>query len=232
MAQRHPAARRTAQHSKSEPDDVFVARVLHLGKWAEKNQQVVTVLVVVLAIAVAGLVYYRSYRRSLTEQAGQALEQIYQTVAMADVEGARTELGTFLERFGGTPYEAEARLLLGDLYLRDGSPQQAQAVLRPLGESPGEPLEFQAATLLAAAYEQDGQPAEAERVYLAIADRSDLDFQVRDALEAAARLRAERGDADGALELYQRALDGLEEGSPERGLYEMRIEELRSATSA
>jgi len=232
MSQRHPAARRTAQQSNNEPDDVFVARVLHLGKWAEKNQQIVTVLVVVLAIGVAGLVYYRSYRRSLGEQAAQQMEQIYQTVAMADVEGAQTELGTFLERFGGTPYEGEARLLLGDLYLREGSSQQAQAVLRPLGESPGEPLEFQAATLLAAAYEQDGQGTEAERIYLQIADRSDLDFQVRDALEAAARLRAERGDTEGALDLYERALEGLEEGSPDRGLYQMRIEELRSASAA
>jgi predicted negative regulator of RcsB-dependent stress response len=232
MSQRHPAARRTAQQSNNEPDDVFVARVLHAGKWAEKNQQIVTVLAVVLAIGVAGLVYYRSYRRSLGEQAAQQMEQIYQTVAMADVQGAQTELGTFLERFGGTPYEGEARLLLGDLYLREGSPQQAQAVLEPLGESPGEPLEFQAATLLAAAYEQDGQGTEAERIYLQIADRSDLDFQVRDALEAAARLRAERGDTEGALDLYERALEGLEEGSPDRGLYEMRIEELRSAAAA
>jgi predicted negative regulator of RcsB-dependent stress response len=232
MSQRHPAARRTPQHSSDQPDDVFVARVLHTTKWAESNQQVITVLAVVLAIAVAGLLYYRSYRQGLGVQAAQQLEVIYQTVAMADVEGARTELATFLERFGGTPYEAEARLLLGDLYLRDGSPQQAQAVLEPMGASPGAPLEFQAAALLAAAYEQDGQVAEAEQVYLAIANRSDLDFQVRDALEAAARLREQRGDSQGALELYERVLAELEEGSPERGLYEMRIEEIRSATTA
>ncbi len=213
-------------------DDVFVAKVLHAGKWAERNQQFVTVLAVVLAIGVAGLLYYRSYRRSLGEQAAQQLELIYQTVAMADVEGARTELATFIERFGGTPYEREARLLLGDLYLRDGSPQQAQAVLRPLGDSPRAPIELQAAALLAAAYEQDGQPQEAERIYLAIANRSDLDFEVRDALAAAARLRTERGDGAGALELYQRAIEDLEEGDPERGLYEMRIEEIRAAIAA
>src|SRR5688572_31213201 len=165
MPPKQPAARKSTQ-AAGEPDDVFVSRVLHASKWAERNQQIITVLAVVAAISVAGLLYYRSYRRSLAEQAAQQLETIYQTVAISDAEGARTELGTFLERFGGTPYEAEARLLLGDLYLRDGSPQQAQAVLEPLGESPSDPLEFQAATLLAAAYEQDGQVDEAEEVYL------------------------------------------------------------------
>src|SRR5687767_9717379 len=127
MPKQQPAARKT--QASSEPDDVFVARVFHAGKWAEKNQQLLTILGVVVAIAIAGLIYYRGYRESLGEQASQQLELIYQQVAIPDVEGARTELGTFIERFGGTAYEAEARLLLGDLYLRDGSPQQAQAVL-------------------------------------------------------------------------------------------------------
>lgn len=231
MTKRHPASRRTQQPASGEPDDVFVANVLHAGKWAERNQQIITVALVIVAIAIAGLLYYRSYRRSLGDQAAQQLEMIYQTVAMADVEGARTELGTFIERFGGTPYGAEARLLLGDLYLRDGSPQQALAVLRPLGESPREPIELQAAMLLAAAYEQDNQPEEAERTYLAVADRSELDFEVREAVAGAARIRAARGDVDGAMQLYQRALDALEENDPNRGLFEMRIEELRAAQS-
>ena len=232
MSQRNPGTSKTTSASSAEADDVFVSRVLHASKWAERNQQILTVLAVVAAISVAGLLYYRSYRRSLGEQAAQQLELIYQTVAISDTEGAKTELGTFLERFAGTAYEAEARILLGDLYLRDGSSQQAQAVLRPLGESPNGPLELQAATLLAAAYEQDGQAGEAEAIYLVIANRSDLDFQVRDALEAAARIRTERGDTEGAVELYERAIEGLEEGAPERGLFEMRIEEIRSATSA
>lgn len=231
MSKRHPAAHKTQQASDQE-DDVFVARVLHAGKWAESNQQILTVLLVVVAIGIAGLLYYRSYRRSVTEQAAQQLELIYQTVAMADVEGARTELATFIERYGGTPYGPEARLLLGDLYLRAGSPQQAQAVLGPLGESPSDPLEIQAAGLLAAAYEQDNQPQEAERIYLRIADRAELSFEVRDALAAAARIRAGRGDTAGTLELYERALENLEADDPERGQFEMRIEEIRTATSA
>jgi predicted negative regulator of RcsB-dependent stress response len=232
MSKRRPGTRKAQQETSQDPDDVFLANVLHLGKWAEANQQLLTIVAVVLAIGVAGGIYYLNYRRGLVNQASQQLETIYQSVQIADLEGARDELGTFLDRFSGTPYEAEARLLLGDLYVRDGSPQQAEAVLRPLGASPKKPLEFQAAMLLAAAYEQDGQAQQAEQVYLAIADRSDLSFQVRDALQAAARLRVTRGDRQGAIDLYQRAMEGLDQDAPERGVYEMRIEELKSEATA
>lgn len=229
---KHPGSRKTRPQSASEPDDVFVARVLHLGKWAEANQQLLTVMIVGVAILMAGLVYYRNYRASLNVQAAQQLELVYQTAAIQDTEGAINELTTFLERFSGTAYEGEARLVLGELYLRDGRSEQAQAVLEPLGASPREPIELQGAALLAAAYEQVGRQQEAEEVYLTIASRSDLGFQVRNALAAAARLRGERGDAAGAIELFERALEGLDEESPERGLYEMRIAELRAGTNA
>jgi predicted negative regulator of RcsB-dependent stress response len=231
MSQRHPGSRKAKQESRQEPDDIFVAKVLHIGKWAEANQQLLTVLAVVVAIAVAGLLYYRSYRTSLTAQAAQQLEIVYQSVAIDDREGAIGELVTFLERFEGTAYEGEARLLLGDLYLRDGRSEQAQAVLEPLGSSPRRPIELQGASLLAAAYEQEGRAQEAEEIYLTVANRSDLDFQVRNALVAAARIRTDRGNYQGAIELYERALEGLDQDSPERGLYEMRIAEIRTGTN-
>jgi predicted negative regulator of RcsB-dependent stress response len=229
---KHPGSRKTRPQSASEPDDVFVARVLHLGKWAEANQQLLTVLIVVAAILMAGLVYYRSYRSSLNVQAAQQLELVYQTASIQDMEGAVNELTTFLERFSGTAYEGEARLVLGEIYLRDGRSEQAQAVLEPLGSSPRRPIELQGASLLAAAYEQVGRQQEAEQIYLTIASRSDLDFQVRNALAAAARIRSDRGDVAGAIQLFERAIEGLEEDSPQRGLYEMRIAELRAGTNA
>lgn len=229
---KHPGSRKTRSQSASEPDDVFVARVLHLGKWAEANQQLLTVLIVVAAILMAGLVYYRSYRSSLNVQAAQQLELVYQTASIQDMEGAVNELTTFLERFSGTAYEGEARLVLGQIYLRDGRSEQAQAVLEPLGSSPRRPIELQGASLLAAAYEQVGRQQEAEQIYLTIASRSDLDFQVRNALAAAARIRSDRGDVAGAIQLFERAIEGLEEDSPQRGLYEMRIAELRAGTNA
>lgn len=229
MAQRQPGSRRAK--GSQDPDDVFVAKVLHAGKWAESNQQLITILIVVVAIAFAGLLYYRSYRGSLDQQAAQQLELVYQSVAIQDTEGAVGQLVTFLERFGGTAYAGEARLLLGDLYLRSDRAEQALAVLEPIGASPRSPIDLQGAALLAAAYEQVGRADEAEATYMRIVDRSDMDFQVRNALAAAARIRRDRGDAAGAIELYERALEGLDAEDPQRGLYEMRIAEIRAATS-
>jgi predicted negative regulator of RcsB-dependent stress response len=232
MSQRHPGARRASRESKSgDADDAFVAGILDFSNWARQNQQALTVAVVVIAILVAGGLYYNSYRGQLVNQAAEQLETIHQSIALDDVEGAKIDLATFLDRFAGTAYEGEARLMLGELYLRTGDPQQALAVLEPLGASPRSPIEFQGASLLAKAYEQEERLADAEETYLTIAGRSELEFQVRDALAAAARIRETQGDGPGAIQLYERILDEVEVTAPERGMYEMRIQELRSATN-
>lgn len=229
MAQKHPRSRRTRKQSGDDGEDAFIASILDFSNWAKGNQQVLTVVAVVAAILVAGGLYYNSYRSQLTNQATEQLETIYQSVAINDIEGAKVDLATFLDRFGGTPYEAEARLLLGELYLESGEPQQAMAVLEPLGSSPRAAIELQGAGLLAAAYEQEERWAEAEEAYLRIADRSELDFQIRDALAAAARIRAEHLDnPEGAVELYEEVLAQLDDNAPQRGLFEMRIQEIRS----
>jgi predicted negative regulator of RcsB-dependent stress response len=230
MSQRHPGARRTINQSKSDPDDAFLARVLEISKWAQGNQQALTVMAVVGAIVIAGFLYYGNYRAQLQVQAAEQLEVIHQSIAINDTEGAKADLATFLDRFGGTAFAGEARLVLGELYLTGGEPQQAMAVLGPLGTSPRDPIDFQGAALLGAAYEQEGRWDEAAETYLSIADRSDLDFQVRDALANAARIRSHQGDAEAAIDLYERVLDVLDENSPDRGMYEMRIQEIRSAS--
>jgi predicted negative regulator of RcsB-dependent stress response len=229
MSQRK--ARAQGASRQGDADDAFVARILDVTQWAKGNQQVLTVVGVVVAILVAGALYYRSYRTQLTEQAAEQLETIHQSIAIRDVEGAKVDLATFLDRFGSTAYEGEARLMLGELYLQSDEPQQALAVLGPLGSSPRSPIEFQGAALLAAAYEQEGRLEEAEETYLDIANRSELDFQVRDALAGAARIRMLQGDGEGAIELYERVLEDVELSAAERGNFEMRIAEIRGGTN-
>ena len=215
------------RHS-GDSDDAFIARILYLTKWAKNNQQAMTVAGALVAILIAGGLYYRNYQSQLRDQAAEQLETIHQSIAINDVLGAETDLVTFLDRFGSTAYAGEARLMLGELYLEGGNPQQALAVLEPLGSSPRRPIEFQGATLLGAAYEQEGRLDDAEETYLDIANRSELSFQIRDALASAARIRAVQGDTAGAIALYERVLEGLDATAPERGLYEMRIEEIRA----
>lgn len=214
-----------------DADDAFVVGVIEASNWAKANQQLMTVGAVVLALMIAGGFYYMNYRSQMNERAAESLETIHQSISINDTEGAKIDLATFLDQFGGTAYEGEARLVLGELYLESGDPQQALAVLEPIGRTPGSPVEFQGAALLAQAYEQESRWAEAEETYLSIASRSDLDFQVRNALASAARIRSAQGDGEGAIELYERVLSDLDENAPERGQYEMRIQEIRSAAN-
>ncbi|MDE3002146.1 MAG: tetratricopeptide repeat protein [Gemmatimonadota bacterium] len=222
--------RRTSQ-SSHDADDSFVVGVLEVTNWARANQQLMTVGGVLLAILIAGGFYYMNFRSQMNERAAESLETIYQSISINDTEGAKIDLATFLDQFGSTAYEGEARLVLGELYLESGDPQQALAVLEPIGQRPGSPVALQSATLLAQAYEQEGRWEEAEDTYLSIADRSDLDFQVRDALVAAARIRSAQGDGEGAIELYEEVLGDLDENAPNRGQFEMRIEEIRSGSN-
>jgi predicted negative regulator of RcsB-dependent stress response len=226
MTKRHPGQRRVASERPEHEDDVFVARVLEIGNWTKRNQQLLTVLGIVAVLAVAAGIYYRNYRSTLVQQAANQLEQIQQSVALQDTQGAKDQLVVFLDRFGGTPYAGEARMLLGELYLRSNDAQQAIAVLEPMASSPRDPLELQAASLLGVAYEQEKRWADAEATYLRVADRSELDFQVRDALAAAARIRQQQGNDAGAAELYRRILAGMDADAQDRGIYEMRLAEV------
>jgi predicted negative regulator of RcsB-dependent stress response len=183
-------------------DDLFAARMFELGIWTKKHRQAATVALILAAAGVASILYYRNYRKTLAVEASNQLEEILQSVALGDREGAKDDLIVFLESFGGTPHEGEARLLLGQLYLETSSAQQAIAVLEPMATSPRDPLELQAAALLATAYEQEGRWDDAEAADLRIAARSDLVFLVRP------------------------------EDSPDRGLYEMRLAELEQHGSS
>lgn len=223
-------ARRSSKARKQEhdADDAFIARILEITQWAEAHRQALYVVGLIVVVALGAGLYYRSYRKSLVTEAAQSMEQIHQSLSLQDREGAKTQLVTFLQRFDGTPYAGEARMLLGQIYLESNDPQQAQAVLEPIGESPtaSNPIEFQAAALLGAALEQEKRWDDAVQVYMRIADRSKLDFEVREALANAARIKAQQGDKAGAAQLYQRILATLGPDDPDRGLYKMRIQEM------
>jgi predicted negative regulator of RcsB-dependent stress response len=223
---KHPAARRQPE-AKKEAEDVFVEKTLKLIQWAKNNTQTLILVGIVLVVLVAGGVYYRNYRSDWEEQAVAQLVQVQAAFSYGEREAAKAQLNQYLSQFEGTVYALEARLVLGQVLLEEGTPQEAIEVLSPaVREMDSEPLGVQAAFLLAAAYEETGRPEDAERQFLRISNTSDLPFQVHEALAGAARIRTAAGDLAGAAELYEEVLSSLEEGDPQRGFWEMRHAEV------
>ena len=200
---------------------------MDFSRWAGQNRQLLLLSGVVMALLVAGGVHYVNFQRSLVTQAVNQLESIHQTISISAFEDAKAQLSTFLERFEGTDQAREAVVLLGRLHLEAGDAAVGISVLERGDLGLGDALGIQGNALLARAYEDQGRWSDAEALYLDVADRAELDFQIRDALDSAARTRHRQQDIDGAAELYERILATFEADDPGRGIYELRLAEMR-----
>jgi tetratricopeptide (TPR) repeat protein len=227
---KHPSTRRRPQTS-DEQDDAFIAGAIDFSEWAKTHRQALTLIGVAVGLLVAGGIYYVNFQRSLTIQAVNRLESIHQTISISAFEDAKAQLSTFLDSFDGTDQAREAVILLGRLHLESGDAPVAISVLERADLGFRDPIGIQANFLLARAYENQGRWPEAEDTYLEVADRADFDFQIRSALDSAARARRRQQDNDGAAELYERILATFEDDDPARGLYELRLAEVRQVVS-
>jgi len=225
---KHPAARRRPEQHAEHPDDILVAKVTGFAEWAREHSQGLVVGGVIVVLLVAAGLYWRNYRISLRQQAVTQLEQVEQAAAFGDRATAKSQLLQYIARFDGTPYAAEARLVLAQLQLEEGQPTDAIGTLEPALGSLEEPIQLQVGFLLATAYEQADRAQDAERIYLRLADAAELPFQIREALASAARIRAQRGEYAAAAELYRRVLTTFEETDPGRRFYEMRLAEMEA----
>jgi predicted negative regulator of RcsB-dependent stress response len=232
MAKGHPTRRRVTTDPAVKTEDAFVAHVFELTTWAQKNSQLLILGGIALALMVGGAIYYASYRRDLDRQAVQALETVQQVAAFGLPEEAEIRLNEYLQRFGDTRHAIEAQLLLAQLHLRQGRPEQAVTTLEDARGSGRDPLSMQLRMLLGRAYEASGRIDDAEREYMGVADAARMEFQRREALADVARVRSLRGDHAGAAEIYRTILEDLEDSDPERGLYEMRLSESEYAATA
>ena len=222
----HPSTRRKPQ-SAHDQDDAFVASVIDFSEWARQHRQLLTLLVIGGVILVAGGLYYVNFQRTLRIQAVNRLEAIHQTISILAIEDAKAQLSSFLDSFDGTDQAREAVILLGRLHLESGDPPVAISVLERADLGFRDAIGIQANSLLARAYENQGRWPDAESTFLEVADRSDFDFEIRAALESAARVRRRQQDYAGAAELYERIIATFDENDPARGVYELRLAEVR-----
>jgi len=214
---------------KKKAEDAFVEKILELLNWSKQNGQILLLVGIVLAVLVAGGMYYSNYNNAMADRAITQLELVQASVGLGDREEAKTQLYQYLDQFDGTVYALEARLILGQILLEDGNPEEAKEVLAPAVRTMDEqPIGVQAAFLMAAAHEEAGEAEESERLYLRIATTSDLMFQIQEASGGAARLRAQAGDYQGAADLYEEVLADLNLSDPNRSYWEMRLAEAKA----
>lgn len=223
---RKPGTRPPKPESPVDQEDAFVAATLEASNWAQKNRPIVTLGVVVLVLGIAAFMYYGRYKENLHTTAALRLEELQLRVVSDDPAVVQPDLELYLDRFSGTPFADEARITLAHVKADLGDKEAAADVLRPLAGDVGSPLGAQAAAMLAAISEDLGDLRMAEDLYARLADRAGLEFQRRDALVSAARLRRAQGDPAGALVHYERLLEEMDETDPGRNVVEMRRAEV------
>ncbi len=224
---RHPTARRVHQ-SAATPDDAFVARILELAAWARTHSRALTIGGVALVAVIFIALYVRNFQATARVAAETQFVTVQQTVASGNTQLAIRDLEAFLARHGRSEVADEARILLAQSYLAEGDAQKAITAIDRLAGSLGEGLGTTAALLKAAALEVDGQVDQAESLYLRIADRARYDYERMEALDAAARIRMDRGDAAGATQLYDRLVALAADGSADEAIFQMRLAEARA----
>lgn len=224
---RHPTAGRV-HRTATTPDDAFIARVLEISAWAKTHSRALTIGIVALVAVVLVAAYVRNFQATARAAAESRFLAVQQTVASGNTALAIRDLEEFLATHGSSEVAKEARILLAQSYLIEGDPEKAIAAVDPVAKSIGEGLGTTAALLKAAALESAGRVDEAEALYLRIADRARFDYERVEALDAAARIRMDRGDAAGATQLYDRLLALSRDGSADAAVFEMRRAEARA----
>ncbi len=233
---KHPTARRV--HRVSNDEDKFVTSVLETSVWAKAHSRWMVIAGVSILVLGAFFAYYRSMNARREDAANRELSTVRATMASGNQQLAKQDLEKFIGRYGSTPSGDVARILLGQTQLQSKEAPKAVATLEPLAKDVDSPLGYSAALMLAAAYEANKQNDQADRTYLRIADNAEFDFQKREALDRAARLRVEAGNTAGAVQLYERILETFAKMDPDKvdlqqkNVYEMRLAEIKAQAPA
>jgi predicted negative regulator of RcsB-dependent stress response len=232
------AAPTLASRSRRPPqgpdtEDVVLARAIEFSQWAKRNARIIIIVAVLAAISIGGLIYYRTVQAERTASAAADFMVLEQTVPQLDAATGAADLQRFIATYDGTVYADEARVLLGQIHLQEGEAQQAVSVLEPAaGRAGRSPVGAQAGLLLGAAHAQLGNAEAAADAYLSVSRDARFEFERRQALEAAAVLRADAGNYAGAADLYRDLVGMTEEGTMERSVYEMRLAEVEHRAAA
>lgn len=184
----------------------FLERVL---EWTRTHKQATSWITTVLIVGAVLFVWTASSTRRSEAIAGRQLQSARYAFDNQNLPLAASELARIIENYSGTNAASEGRLLLAQVRLLQGQPQQAVELMRDFAPSAPAAFRAQAYGLLGAAYENLGKPREAAEAYQNGAERARMDFMKAQMLSDAGRAWAAAGDTTKAVAAYRQIVDQL-----------------------
>ena len=201
----HPAAPvGSPAGTEAEP---FLQRTV---EWAKAHRQITTWIVGAILLGLVLFVWTASSNRRSEEVAGRELQGARFAFENQNLPLAASELARITENYSGTRAAEEGRLLLAQVRLLQGQPQQALEILRDYAPSAGKDFRAQAYGLLGATYENLGRPLDASQAYQDGSEAARLDFLKAQMLSDAGRALVIAGDTTKAIATYRRILADFE----------------------
>jgi hypothetical protein len=142
----------------------FLERV---AAWSRAHQKITSWAGTLVVIGAILFVWNVSSNRRSEAIAGRQLQGARYAFENQNLPLAASELARVTENYSGTNAAAEARLLLGQVRLLQGQPQQAVELLRDFAPRAGGAFQAQAYGLLGGAYENLGKPSRTRRAQIA-----------------------------------------------------------------
>ena len=200
-----------------------------LGAWVKAHRQLSSWIGAIMVVGAGLFIWNLSTQRRSEEIASRDLQGARFAFENQNLPLAASELAKVVENYSGTNAAAEARLLLANVRLLQGQPQQAVAVIKDYAPGAGSAYRAQAYGLLAGAYENMGRFREAGEAYENASAAARLDFMKAQFLADAGRAWTVAGDTPKAVAAYQRILkDYAKEGAATEA--KVRLGELTKGT--
>src|SRR6267143_1932018 len=143
--------------------------------WIKAHRQLTSWVGTIVAISAVLLVWQLSTKRRSEDIASRELQSARFAFENQNLPLAASELARVVENYSGTNAAEEGRLLLANVRLLQGQPQQAVTVLQDWASGAGQAFRSQAYSLLGAAYENLGRFRDAADAYEKASSAARLD---------------------------------------------------------
>ncbi|MDB4949047.1 MAG: Negative regulator of RcsB-dependent stress response [Gemmatimonadetes bacterium] len=226
------ASRTPRAHAPIDNDDAVMARAVAFASWARTNARILTTATGLVLVAAAGYMYYRYYESHREGRAGAEFLMVAAEARNGGNEAVVSrDLDNFYHKFDGTVEADQARLLLGQIKLKNNQPKAALPLFDAVGGHRS-PLRVQGMMLAGATKAASGDLNGAAVTLRSAADQAKLAYEKNQALRQLALVQEQKGDWPGAVATWQQLVDATEKGSPERGETEMRLGEAQAHVPA